>query len=66
MQDRAFIVTVRPSASDSIIPEVSPGMRMERRGNVGNEGNGEEGHRDDCSMGRESLGSSTMDCDGPS
>lgn len=72
MQDRAFSVTIRPSASDSIIPEVSRGMRMvrDRREGGREEWYGEEGTRKEGRAGKvvrwgEGLGSSTMDCDGP-
>lgn len=38
MQGRAFSATIRPSASDSIILEVSRGMRMARNSDVEDEG----------------------------
>lgn len=67
MLGRGFNVTIRrPSASDSIILEVSQGMRMVKNGERGDRRTArKEGRGDGCSMGWGSLGSSTMACDGP-
>lgn len=76
MQGRAFSVTIRPSASDSIILRVSRGMwtirtaegkGMKERKREGKRERIDAGEEcgDGWSIGWESLESFTMDCDGP-